>query len=184
MKPLAPAPPVPQPIPPRPAPRRPPGPDPARLASLLARAWLEVRAGRRPLSQLEPLVAPAVQRRLAAQVSPRAWARRHATIRIRRVVATWPSPYACEATVVVDRDGRITAFAIRLERHRGAWRAVELTAPEAGLPPLATASLPSAAPIRDAFDEALEEAGEPLPPHLHQTPHREAAREDSNDDLA
>lgn len=184
MKPFAPAPPVPQPIPPRPAPRRPPGPDPARLASLLARAWLEVRAGRRPLSQLEPLVAPAVQRRLAAQVPPRAWARHHATIRIRRVVAAWPSAYACEATVVVDQDGRTTAFAIRLERHRGAWRAVELTAPEAGLPPLPTASRPSAAPFRDAFDEVFEEAGEPLPPHLRQTPPRGAAKEDRHDHLA
>jgi hypothetical protein len=40
--------------------------------------------------------------------------------------------------VLLEQAGRITALAIRLERHRGSWRVVELTSPEAGLAPLAT----------------------------------------------
>jgi hypothetical protein len=144
-----------------PLPGRPPGQDPVRLAAFLARVWLEVRAGRRPLSQLTPLVAPAVQRRLAAQLQPRRPGGPVPTsARVRKVVASWPSARACEACVLVEQDGRTTAIAIRLEQHRGIWRAVELTAPEAGFSALATASLPADHRIRDAFDEVLEEAGE------------------------
>jgi hypothetical protein len=140
---------------------RPPGPDPVRLAALLARTWLEVQAGQRPLAQLRPLVAPAVSHRLAAQLSPRIAGTPGPPARVRKVVARWPSERACEATVLVERMGRTTALAIRLEAHRGTWRAVELSAPEAGLPALATASLPADHRVRDAFDEVLEEAGEP-----------------------
>lgn len=131
-----------------------PGPGPARLAGLLARAWLEVRDRRRPLAQLAPLLAPAVRRRLEAQVRPpgRAGTGR---VRVRRVTATSPSAGVCEAVVVVDDDVRATAIAVRLERHRGAWRAVELAAPEAGLPALRTASAPAGHRPPDAFDEAL-----------------------------
>jgi hypothetical protein len=139
---------------------RPPGPDPVRLAALLARTWLEVRAGQRPLAQLRPLVAPAVHHRLAAQLSPRIAGAPGPPARIRKVVARWPSERACEATVLVEQAGRTTALAIRLEPHRGTWRAVELSAPEAGLPALSTASLPAHHRVRDAFDEVLEEAGE------------------------
>jgi hypothetical protein len=78
-----------------------------------------------------------------------------------RTVRTFaPSRDACEASVLVEHGGRTTALAIRLERHRGRWRAVELTAPEAGLSGLTTASLGPDTPVRDAFDEAAEEAGE------------------------
>jgi hypothetical protein len=76
------------------------------------------------------------------------------------VSAVSPSRGVCEAAVVVEQGGRITAIAVRVERHRGAWRAVELTAPESGLPPLRTASLPDDHPVSDAFDEVLAEVGE------------------------
>lgn len=147
----------------RPAAGRPPDPDPQRLAGLLAQAWLEVRTGRRPLHQLRPLLSPATFRRLAAQLRrcPPAPAE---SIRVRRVTASHPTPEACEATVLIDQNGRTTAIAVRLERHLGAWRAVELTAPESGLPPLHTRSLPADHRPRDAFDEVLEEAGEQRPP--------------------
>lgn len=144
----------------RPLDLRPGGPDPARLASLLVRVWLEVRAGRRPLAQLAPLVAPAARRRLAAQLRGPTAAAVPAAARVRTVRTYAPGPDAHEACVLVDQGGRTTAVAVRLERHRGAWRAVELTAPEAGLPALPTASLGVDAPVRDAFDEAAEEAGE------------------------
>ena len=148
----------------RPADRRPADPDPARLAAVLARAWLEVHAGRRSLPQLRPLLSPATYRRLASQLRTTPPVPASDGPHVRRVVSTHPAPGACEATVLVERDGRISAIAVRLERHRGAWRAVELTPPEAGLPPLPTRSLPPGHRPRDAFDEVLEEAGEdPLP---------------------
>lgn len=142
----------------RPVAGRPPGPDPGRLAGMLARTWLEVRERRRPLSQLAPLLAPALRRRLEQQLVHSEPSRYHPT-HVRRVTASWPSPAACEAAVVIERDGRATAVAVRLERHLGAWRVVELTAPEDGLPALPTASLPDDHPRRDAFDEVFEDAG-------------------------
>jgi hypothetical protein len=141
----------------RPLAPRPPGPDPARLAGLLVRAWLEVRAGRRPLGQLAPLVAPAVYRRLASQL-PRIPGASRRIAQVRKVRASFPSASACEACVtVLDDAGRTTAVAVRLERNLGQWRVVELMAPEAGLPPLASASFPEGHRFRDAFDEAFEE---------------------------
>jgi hypothetical protein len=146
----------------RPLDGRPPGPTPDRLAKVLVQVWLEVRAGRRPLSQLDPLLAPAARRRLAAQLPARPDAATPIG-RVQRVRSCAPTRDACEASVLVRQDARTTAFAVRLERHRGIWRAVELTAPEAGLAPLPTASLGTDAPLRDAFDEAAAEAGDAVP---------------------
>jgi hypothetical protein len=137
-----------------------PGPEPSRLAGLLARAWLEVRARRRPLGQLAPHLAPAVLRRLAVQIAPVGDDAAAQPARVRRVTATRPSATACEAVVVVEQGERTTAIAVRLERHRGGWRATELAAPEAGLPALRTASCPSTRRPPDAFDEVLAEVGE------------------------
>lgn len=115
------------------------GPRVERLVGLVARAALEVIAGRRPLRQLLRLVSPAVYDRLRAQLpAPRDRRPAPSATAVRRVLACWPCPDACEATVLVDRDGRTTALAVRAERHRGAWRIVEVTAPEAGLPPVRT----------------------------------------------
>jgi hypothetical protein len=141
----------------RPLTERPPGPDPARAAGLIVRTWLEVRAGRRPLAQLDPLVAPAVLRRLASQLPTHPPAGAPIPL-VRRVRASFPSAMACEACVtVLDASGRITAIAVRLERNLGRWRVVELMAPEAGLPPLTTSSFRDGHRPRDAFDEVLEE---------------------------
>ncbi|MTV26015.1 hypothetical protein FTX61_11430 [Nitriliruptoraceae bacterium ZYF776] len=131
---------------------------PEDLARLLVRAAAEVTAGRRPLRQLEPLLAPGLTRRLGAELR-RGRHRDAPTPRVRRVLVAPPTPSgAVEATVLVEREGRTTAVAVRLERHRGAWRATELTSPEAGYAPLVTASQadPSWRP-RDAFDEVAEE---------------------------
>jgi hypothetical protein len=137
-----------------------PGVEPGRLAGLLARAWLEVRARRRPLTQLSPLVAPAVLRRLAVQIAPADQARCIGPARVRRVTVSQPTEVACEAVVLVDQGERTTAIAVRLERHHGRWRAVDLAAPEAGLPALRTASCPVRQRRPDAFDEVLAEVGE------------------------
>ncbi|HSK25146.1 MAG TPA: Rv3235 family protein [Egicoccus sp.] len=131
------------------------GPRPQALAALLVGVWLEVRAGLRPLRQLEPLVTPVVYRRLARQMpgvrglAPPA--------RVSRVRACTPAAGVCEAAVTVTANGRTTAIAVRLERHLGRWRAVELTAPEAGLAALTTGTLPPGWRPRDAFDEVLDD---------------------------
>lgn len=133
-----------------------PAPRPEGLAALVVGIWLEVRAGLRPLRQLEPLVTPVVHRRLAQQMpgvrdlAPPA--------RVSRVRACSPSGGVCEAAVTVTANGRTTAVAVRLERHLGRWRAVELTAPEAGLAALTSGGLPPGWRPRDAFDEVLGDA--------------------------
>jgi hypothetical protein len=132
-------------------------PDPERFARLLTQVWFEVRTGRRAFAQLAPLLAPALRRRLLSQLPRGPRARRHPpAAQIRRVVVTSPSDEAYEMCVLIEHDGRVTAVALRLERHHGAWRAVELTAPEAGLAPLATSPGSSRERPRDAFDEVLE----------------------------
>lgn len=149
---------------PLPAPRttevrtvRPVGDDPGRVAALLVAAWSEVRRGERPLAQLRPLLSPATSRRLAAQVPPPRTPRPDRT-RVRKVITRHPDPGACEAVVLVETTHRVTAVAVRLERHLGRWRAVELSAPESGLTALPTSSLPTGYQRYDAFDEAEEEA--------------------------
>lgn len=133
-------------------------PDPARLAGLLVRLSAEVAAGRRPLRQLEPLLAPTLARRLMVALRLSATRPQEEPI-VRRVLADPPTPSgAVEATVLIERGGRLSAVAVRLERHHGAWRATELTAPEAGYAPLPTRSSPRQERGPDAFDEAEAEA--------------------------
>lgn len=150
------------------APRRsaPPGhPDAARLAAAVARAYLEVVAGRRPLAQLSGALAPRVigrirleaqreqRRRVEGRRGP---AEGPGGVVVRRVVACWPTDDACEATAIVRRSGRTTAIALRIERHRGAWRVVELSGPEDGHRPTRTASI--TVPNGASFDPAAAEA--------------------------
>jgi hypothetical protein len=133
-------------------------PDAARLAALLVQLSSEVAAGRRPLRQLEPLLAPSLVRRLAAGLRPGRPRPQEVPV-IRHVVTGEPTPSgAVEATVLVESCGRVTAIAIRLERHLGAWRATELTAPEDGYAPLPTRSSLRAQRRLDAFDEAEADA--------------------------
>ncbi len=140
----------------RPPDRRPPAGDPARLAALLTLVWLEIRAGRRPASQIVPLTAPALRRRLYARIPLASQLTGSPVASIRHVRSFAPTPDAYEVAVVVDEGERTVGYAVRIERHHGAWRAVELAAPDDGLPALRTASraTPPARPI-DAFDEVL-----------------------------
>lgn len=113
----------------RPPDTRPPdAPDPQRLAALVARIFLEVEIGRRPLSQLERLMSPSLyadlRRRLRAD--PRCSGPRE----IRRVRVCPRGPEICDAAIVVRRGARAGSLALRLERHGGAWRVVELARPE------------------------------------------------------
>ncbi len=127
------------------------------MAGLLVQVTAEVAAGRRPLAQLDRVLAPTLVRRIAAGLGP-GLPRPQEPVRIVRSIAGPPTPNgAVEATVVIERGGRVSAVAVRLERHHGAWRATELTAPEDGYRPLPTRSSPDG-PVRDAFDEAAAEA--------------------------
>ncbi len=128
-------------------------PDAARLARVLVHVWLEVQCGMRPWSHIAALTAPALQRRLAAQLSPVAQPNRQ-QFRIIRVHSSPPTINAVESSVIVEIGQRVHAFAVRVERHHGAWRGVELTAPDAGLQALRTASAPERH-SPDVFDEVL-----------------------------
>ncbi len=144
------------------------GPDPIRLAGLLARAWLEVRAGHRPLAQLDGLLSPAVRRRLRHQLPTGTRDRPSGHVRVTRLIGSTPAAGVREVAVLVEHEQRLTAIAVRMERHRGSWRATELTAPEAGLRALPTSSIATSRRPHDAFDEVFDEAGEALPEHLRE----------------
>lgn len=143
----------------RPADRRPvAAPDAGHLAGMLVRTWSEVLQGRRSFAQISAVLSPALRMRLAEVLATMRW-QAPPPLRVLRVVTCKPNPHACEASVVVGCDDRVTAVAVRLERHRGAWRVVELTAPEAGRPALTTSSLPHGA--RDSFDDVLDAESAP-----------------------
>lgn len=136
----------------RPGPTR---PDPGRLAAVLARAWIDVRTGLRPLRQIEHLLAPALKMRLAAQIEPAGCATTAAPV-VRTLTTQRPHPDACEAVVLVSTTARVTAIAVRLEVHAGSWRAVDLGAPETGIPAARTTSRPEARQALDVFDDLLD----------------------------
>lgn len=118
----------------------------------------EVAAGRRGFPQLEPLLAPTLLRRLGADLR-RQRHRTHRPLQVRSVhLGPATADDVVEASVTVARGGRTTALAVRLERHRGGWRATELTAPEAGFAPVAPSNRDDRRRHRDAFDDAAAEA--------------------------
>lgn len=105
-----------------------PAPDPERLARAVAHAFLEVEAGRRPLSQLDPVLAPALRERLRGTTRrPGPGPTGNAVVAVR---GDWVGDRAYDAAVVVSRGERCGVIALRLERHRAAWRVVELARPE------------------------------------------------------
>ncbi|MDP8961322.1 MAG: Rv3235 family protein [Actinomycetota bacterium] len=110
--------------------------DPERFAHAVARVFLEVEVGRRPLHQLSPVLAPALQARLAvAAHRPGPGPTLDAVVAVR---SSRPHPDACDAAVVVRRGERVGVLVVRLERHRAAWRVVELARPEDRTPAVAS----------------------------------------------
>ena len=140
-----------------PAAGRPPNaPDADRFVAAVARTFLEVEAGHRPLAQLTPLLAPALQSRLAARPRrSRAGPGDGAVLGVRTCVI---GRDVVDGAAVVRRGERASVLAIRIERHRGAWRVVEIARPEDGRAATVTRSRPWAPPEPDAFDEAAAEA--------------------------
>ena len=133
-------------------------PDLGRLAAAVARTWLEIEAHRRPFDQLAPLLSPAVAERLRRRLPRTPATAAPAPEAVRALRPSWTDEHACDVAVIVQRQGRSGALAIRIERHHGAWRVVELAAPEWGYRATPTSSRPAALRPADAFDDVL--AGE------------------------
>jgi hypothetical protein len=106
-----------------------PLPDPTRMCCDMVQAAVEGLRGARPLAQLIRWVTPEVYDGLALRaqlvqgagtppVSGRAGIRRIRVCRIGHATA--------EATVVVNDGPRVRAVAVRLEGHRGRWRATAM----------------------------------------------------------
>lgn len=103
--------------------------DPARFAGRLAQLTAEVMAGDRPLAQIAPLLSPTVRAVLARRLR---FTYRRPEVRQRRrpsdlparapvVVLSHPRPGVAEAGVVLHREERSRAYAIRLELRHDRW---------------------------------------------------------------
>lgn len=108
--------------------------DPTALCCAVAHAATEMLRGVRPLAQLVRSVSPAVYEQLEArlQVTTAARERRGAPptpqsrSRVLRARVVRVGSEAAEASVVIDDVDRVRAIALRVELHRGRWRAVVL----------------------------------------------------------
>lgn len=131
----SPAPPAP-PTPPAPAPATPPEPRAStaeeaaarQTAVLVLRLLMEVLDGRRPASQLQPMLGQrAYQRASAVRATLRA-GRVHSTARLRSVHICHPLSGAAEVSATWELGGRVRALAARFECGRGTrcWRCTVL----------------------------------------------------------
>lgn len=108
--------------------------DPTALCCAVAHAATEVLRGVRPLAQLVRSVSPEVYEQLAARLQVTAAARERrgapptpqSRSRVRRARVVRVGPEAAEAGIVIDDADRVRAVALRVELHRGRWRAVVL----------------------------------------------------------
>lgn len=101
-------------------------PDPRGLAGPLVLAAQEALMGARPLAQLTRWVTPEVYQRLAGALPLTRTTASRARGRIISTRAVLVSAVAAEATVVLHDGTRVRAAALRLEEHRGRWRATVL----------------------------------------------------------
>ncbi|MGV8967326.1 MAG: Rv3235 family protein [Cellulomonas sp.] len=105
-------------------------PDPTKLCCAMVQAAVEALRGTRPLAQLARWVSPEIYDQLVARsaVTQRVLGRTDAThhASIRRIRLCRLGENAAEASVVVEDGPRVRAVAVRLEGHRGQWRATAL----------------------------------------------------------
>jgi hypothetical protein len=101
-------------------------PDPAAAGRRLITLTLESFAGRRPLSQLQPLTSTGVFSALSAGRRPRWAASSTAPLLIGRVHVCEPVDGVAEISAVARRGGRAHAIAARLEGVDGRWRCTAL----------------------------------------------------------
>lgn len=104
----------------------PPATDPALVVRRLATASVEVVLGSRPVAQLTRWVAPGMLDALRARAVTPAQARPSRAPTCRGVHVCLVEEHVAEATAVVDDGRRVRAVAVRLETHRGSWRATAL----------------------------------------------------------
>lgn len=106
-----------------------PLPDPTPLCCAMVQAAVEGLRGARPLAQLVRWVTPEVYEQLALRAELVLHAGVPTTLGragIRRIRVCRIGDGAAEAAVVVDDGPRVRAVAVRLEAHRGRWRATAL----------------------------------------------------------
>jgi len=97
-------------------------PDPREAGRRLLTTALEALAGRRPLTQLQPLTTPGVFTALAARPRPRWCADGGSPIVLGTVHVCEPVDGVAEVSAVARRAGRAHAVAARLEGIDGRWR--------------------------------------------------------------
>ena len=104
----------------------PPLPDPTQLCGAVVLAAVEALRSTRPLVQLARWVSPGVYEALARSAQPAVGheARRRAAVRGLRVCRI--SATVAEGSAVIQDGNRVRAAAVRLEVHRGSWRATAL----------------------------------------------------------
>ncbi|SEE99135.1 Rv3235 family protein [Ruania alba] len=102
-------------------------PDPAEWAGVIVRASAETLLGMRPAAQLsrwlDPAVWTALNRRATLGVQIAGRPRRPRAVAVRRVHPCEVTDGVWECSVVLDDGTRVRAAAVRLEDHRGRWRA-------------------------------------------------------------
>ncbi|QTE30287.1 Rv3235 family protein [Pengzhenrongella sicca] len=105
-----------------------PLPDPTALCCAVVQAAVEALRGTRPLAQLCRWVSPEIyeQLEIRSELTRRVLGVGSHRATIRRIRLFRLGEGAAEATVVVDDGPRVRAVAIRLEGHRGQWRATAL----------------------------------------------------------
>ena len=107
-----------------------PSADPGAVGCSIALAALEVLAGRRPVAQLARWLAPGVYEALQVRAGLTVRVARTPEGARRPVVRRYRvTPVAAttrELSVITDDADRVRAVAVRLEAHRGAWRATAL----------------------------------------------------------
>jgi len=104
--------------------------DPSAVAGALAHACVEVLLGRRSAAQIARWVTPGVfdvlRCRAAATARVLGGVGSGRATTVRRVRLCPIEPHQVEVSAVVDDGTRVRAVAMRLETHRGVWRATSL----------------------------------------------------------
>ncbi|WP_275401887.1 Rv3235 family protein [Ruania rhizosphaerae] len=104
--------------------------DPQQWAGVLVRACAEALLGVRPAAQLsrwlDPAVWSALSRRSALAMDLRGRPRLPRPMTVRRVIGGAVTEAVWEGSVILDDGTRVRGVAVRLEDHRGRWRATAL----------------------------------------------------------
>jgi uncharacterized protein DUF6459 len=101
-------------------------PDPRAVGRRLVTLTLEAFAGRRPVTQLKPLVSPGLFTALSERRRPRWCSEGTAPLLVSSVRVCEPVDGVAEVSAVVRRGGRAHAVAARLEGIDGRWRCTAL----------------------------------------------------------